>query len=294
VLEVALRADPGWLALAFVPLLCRFLIWGFKWYRMLRRREAVPFTATMRFLMIGVFVNLTTPSAKLAGGIVRSLMLHRDFGWRRSVAYGWALADQITNSLGFLLLFSIAAAMTGRTSLLVAGAAAFALLLAILSLRGFAWRRIQRPDLAERVIRWLPSRLVPENRGRVALERVQNATGPFLHDPRMWGDVVVSAASFGCICLSNALVLRSLGVGANIWSISVAVAIGYFAGTGLSPWGGIGVTEAVLATMYTQLGVPAESAAAGALLHRAGFYLVVTTWGGAALLRQGHPRRRRS
>ena len=63
------------------------------------------------------------------------------------------------------------------------------------------------------------------------------------------------------------------------------MAVGYFAGNGLGPWGGIGVTEAAMAGVYLQLGVAGDAAAAGVLLHRAGYYLVGLGWGGVALLR---------
>ena len=44
------------------------------------------------------------------------------------------------------------------------------------------------------------------------------------------------------------------------------------------------MTEAALTGLYIQIGLPPDLAAAGTLLHRALFYGVVLTWGGAALL----------
>jgi uncharacterized membrane protein YbhN (UPF0104 family) len=102
-----------------------------------------------------------------------------------------------------------------------------------------------------------------------------------------WVDILNSAASFAALCAANALVLRSLGVDTALWIVAVAVAIGYFAGNGLGPWGGVGITEAAMAGVYLQLGVPGEAAAAGVLLHRASYYAVGLGWGGVALLRVG-------
>ncbi len=111
---------------------------------------------------------------------------------------------------------------------------------------------------------------------------------PLLLESR-WSDIMGAAAAFGALCAANALVLRSLGVDAPLWVVAVAVAIGYLAGNGLGPWGGIGVTEVAMAGIYMQLGIAGEAAAAGVLLHRAAYYIVGLVWGGVALLRTGRP-----
>ena len=69
VLDLALGADPWWLALSVAPVFARYLIWGVKWTRMLRRESPVSFRSSLRMLMAGCFVNLTTPTAKLGGGV---------------------------------------------------------------------------------------------------------------------------------------------------------------------------------------------------------------------------------
>ena len=79
------------------------------------------------------------------------------------------------------------------------------------------------------------------------------------------------------------MVLKSLGVKAPLIVVTMVVVLGYLAGNLLGAWGGIGVTEAALVALGTQFGVPADAAAAGALLHRAVFYTVVLSCGGLAL-----------
>ena len=106
IVKTALEANPWWLGLSVIPIAGRFLIWGFKWQRMLARQAPVSYFVAVRALAAGSFVNLTTPTAKLAGGIVRAVLLHRRIGWRLSTAYGWSLADQVTNVLGNVLLFA--------------------------------------------------------------------------------------------------------------------------------------------------------------------------------------------
>jgi uncharacterized membrane protein YbhN (UPF0104 family) len=51
----------------------------------------------------------------------------------------------------------------------------------------------------------------------------------------------------------------------------------------ISP-GGVGATEAFLIAMLISMGVPGDVAAAGALLHRASYYIVILVWGGIALI----------
>jgi uncharacterized membrane protein YbhN (UPF0104 family) len=83
------------------------------------------------------------------------------------------------------------------------------------------------------------------------------------------------------------MVLRSLGIEAPMMVITVVVVLGYLIGNLLGAWGGIGVTEAALATLGAHFGVPAEAAVAAALLHRAVFYAVVLSCGGISLWIEG-------
>ena len=299
VLAVALRADPFWLALSLLPLVGRFVIWGHKWARMLRRREAVPFWPVMRMLIAGSFVNLTTPTAKLAGGFLRAGLLRRRRGWDRATAYGWAMADQITNVLGNLLLCGVLVLCVGLTPLasgaraayLSAGGLAFAGVALAVGLRGWAWKHIDRGAIPDRLLALVPSRFHAAEDGnteglpqRIFCPLLRGTSArSFLHDLG-W-----AAAAFGSLGVANAMVLRALGVEAPLLLVTAAVVVGYFAGGVVGIWGGIGVTEAALTGLFVQLGIPAEQAAAGVLLHRAMFYAVVLAGCGLALLYEGRP-----
>lgn len=145
VAEVALHAHLGWLCLSFVPIVLRFVVWSAKWQRMLRRTTDVSHGAVFRAVLAGAFINLVTPTAKLGGGIARALMIHKATGLRKSVAYGWSLADQLTNSLGNASLLAIIA-IIGFTvmddpqiglTLLIIGFAAALVVYVFLRLRGF-------------------------------------------------------------------------------------------------------------------------------------------------------------
>lgn len=302
VVDVALESDPRWLALSFIPLIARYLIWGFKWWRILGRREAVPFGAAMRILIAGSFVNLTTPTARLAGGVLRAALLRRHYGWRLPGAYGRAFADQATSVLGTLALaaaLAVGAAianprMPARAALLGAGALALLGLAAGAALRGWAWKQLQRPRVDRLLSRVAPQRVRDETDASSGRSAVQDVFFPLLGEGgtarTLLSDILWSAVSFLSLCLSGAMALRALGVETDLLLIAATVALGYFAGVLVGVWGGIGVTEAALTALYVQVGIPISTATAGALLHRAGFYLVVLVWGGTALWREGRMR----
>jgi len=290
---VAASADPFWLVVSAIPIALRFGIWGVKWTNMLARHEPVPLGTATRFIAAGSFVNLTTPTAKLAGGVVRALLLNKRRGWRMSVAYGWAFADQVTNLLGHALLFGVGSLAFSFHPAAAGWKPAFASVgtLTLLGLAAGVWLRhplwiwVQRPALAARLGRFVPERFVGAEGVTPGL--LKRIFGPLLHHGASWKafvpDVLLGALAFAALPVANAMVLRSLGVEAPLLVITVVVVLGYLAGNLLGAWGGIGVTEAALAALGAQFGVPAEAAAAAALLHRAVFYTVVLTCGGGSL-----------
>jgi len=289
----AAGADPFWLAVSAIPIALRFAIWGVKWTNMLARHETVPLGLVTRFIAAGSFVNLTTPTAKLAGGVVRALLLNKHRGWRMSVAYGWAFADQVTNLLGHVLLFGIGslafslhpAAGAWKPALASVGVLTLLGLALGVWIRRPVWAWIQRPALADKLGRFVPERFVGKE--GFTPDLLRRIFGPLFDDGASWKafvpDVLLGALAFMTLPVANAMVLRSLGVDAPLLVITVVVILGYLAGNLLGPWGGIGVTEAALAALGAQFGVPAEAAAAGALLHRAVFYAVVLSCGGGSL-----------
>jgi len=294
-LGVALRADPLWLALSLIPLGGRFVIWGYKWTRMLARREAVPFGLALRILAAGSFVNLTTPTAKLAGGVVRGLLLHRRRGWGLAACYGWSMADQITNVLGHLMLYVVLAAgvalvLPGEWQLAFAfsSLAMLLALTAMTALRGWGWRQVERPAMGARLAALLPARFRKEDSGSSTAEVVRQVLDPLLREgggPATFvGDVALAAVAFGSLCVANAMVLRALDVEASLLLVSTVIVLGYFAGVVVGAWGGVGVTEVAITALYVHFGIPADEAAAAALLHRAMYYALILGGGGLALL----------
>lgn len=210
-----------------------------------------------------------------------------------SVAYGWAFADQVTNLLGHVLLFGIGslafslhpAAGAWKPALASVGVLTLLGLALGVWIRRPVWAWIQRPALADKLGRFVPERFVGKE--GFTPDLLRRIFGPLFDDGASWKafvpDVLLGALAFMTLPVANAMVLRSLGVDAPLLVITVVVILGYLAGNLLGPWGGIGVTEAALAALGAQFGVPAEAAAAGALLHRAVFYAVVLSCGGGSL-----------
>lgn len=293
--EAAKQADPALLVLSLLPILGRFLIWAVKWTLMLRRRGPIAFRHVLPALLSGTFINLTTPTAKLAGGFVRAALVNRRTGWGMAPSYGWSFADQFTNVFGNLTLYGLLALAAGvtvapggaRTGFLASGTAALVVVVVLVASRGWAWKQVQKPTVARFMSRFTPRRF----RETGEATWVRPVFAPLLDVGRTWRvapqDLGLAAASFASLCLANAVVLQSLGADAPLFKIGVAVVIGYLAGSLLGTLGGIGVTEVALIKLYGMAGVSPEIAAAGALLHRASYYAVTAAWGGASLLGEG-------
>jgi len=304
--KIARAADAWWLIASIVPLPIRFLVWGIKSGAMIRREGDVSIAETTRGLVAGAFLNLVTPTARVAGGLYRAAAIRRRAGWRFSRAYGWIFADQVTNGAGSLALFGVLALAAAATiaddvlagALRAAGAICLVAVALFLLGRRRLWNALRRPPVRDWMSRWRPlwstrahddpdprpwyvSWLAPTLEGR---------EGPL----RLATDVFLAALSWSMLCLSNALVFRAIGVSAPVPLLATALVLGTFAG-GFVGMGGIGLTEAALVGLYTQLGVSGPEAAAAALLHRASYYGVILAWGSAAFVRIGSRdgRRRR-
>jgi len=304
VFEIALSADPFWLLLSFLPIFGRFLIWAFKWRRMMRRRGSVAYRTTLRALLAGCFVNLTTPTAKLAGGFLRAAIVHRQTGWRMSISYGWSLADQLTNTMGNAMLFGILALLASLTlpgdptaiSLVTTSVLILGVIAAYVWGRPFLWRQAQKPGLEHFLARIVPERFRKPEKQQERKHWVLRVFSPLLGEggatDAVIPDLLLAAVSFGCLCFANALVLKALGADAPIFLVATAVIMGYFAGTAIGTMGGIGATEFFLIHFYTLAGIPDTIATAGALLHRASYYLVTMAWGGVALVIESRLKRK--
>lgn len=299
VVDAARGADPVWLLLSALAMVARYAVWGVKWAIMLARRGKVGIGWVFHALLIGIFVNLTTPTAKLAGGFVRAALVQRRTGWGLAACYGWSLADQVTNTLGNLLLggallLAAAAALPPgpvRGPFIALGIAAVLGVTATLLLRGWTWRQVRRPAAARWLARVTPARFRVEGPNGPAAGWVEPVFAPLLEVGRTWRvapvDLGLAALSCSFMCVSNACALAAVGVEASFVLSGAATVLAGLVGTLAGTLGGIGATELALITLYERMHLPAESAAAAALLHRAAYYAVSLVLGGLALLWEG-------
>ncbi|HXV77290.1 MAG TPA: flippase-like domain-containing protein, partial [Candidatus Polarisedimenticolaceae bacterium] len=221
VIEAAAGVDPGWIALALVAIAARFAIWAVKWMLILRQRERVSYRLCLGLVLAGAFVNLATPTAKLGGGIVRSLLLSRLRGWPKLESFGWSLADQATNLLGQWALFGVVAVAAAPSAgdplvaTLLTGGGVGSLL--VVALAGLARDRLLAAGrlaglgrLAGRLIptRFRGERVVAGGDGLAALVRPIRAGRLATWYGR---DVVLGGLGFASLCVSNLLVYRALG-----------------------------------------------------------------------------------
>lgn len=294
--ETALQAEPLGLILSALLLIAMFALWALKWQRIAAREFKLPFASSFRLIMVGNFINTLTPTAKLGGGFIRALGLKRIKGMRMSEAYGWVLADQIGNFWGKTLLFGITCALVAqlqdmaqwRTPLVGIALGCLALTALWFPIRPRIWNGVVKRGREGGFQRWIPKML--KNRGNPEEQAQAIARPAFsLGTPlQILGvDMGFSAVALALFCLSNGFVLNALGSTAPMTLICLAVMLSYLGGAVLGFTGGIGVTELILIKVYSMAGVAPETAAAGALLHRAMFYVFSFTVGGYAAWREG-------
>jgi len=286
-------ADPGWLLVSIVFVVGRYVIWGIKWTRMIRRDAPIEVRPVLSSIMAGSFLNLTTPTAKLAGGFLRAAIVSRITGLRLATSYGWALADQVSNVLGYMLLGGASALLAtlslpqgaDQTRYLVAGWVMLGGLVLAALLRRPVWRLAAHPRPARWLARITPRRFRQEAEGKSTAAWL----APMLRPTLLAGstvkdvpqDILLACASWGSMCVANALVFKALGAPVSVFAVAFSLIVASVFGT-VTP-GGVGATEAALIPLLIAQGVPGDVAAAGALLHRATYYAVILVWGGISL-----------
>ena len=293
--QITLEADPLRLVLAVLLLLAMFAIWAWKWKNIVARGFDLTFFHSFRLIWLGNFINTFTPTVKLGGGFIRALRLRL---WKKlsfSEAYGWVMADQISNVLGKALLFGltcIAAALlpqmeSRKLVLMLMGSSCIVLAISWLPLRLRLWKWVLNRKKTGRVKRLVPWLFKNEDENKDPLAAMAY---PVLKQGSpvdvFWNDIGMASVAFLLFCLSNGLVLQALGTETSLVIISLAVMLSYLGGTIFGVMGGIGVTELMLIKIYAVAGIPQETATAGALLHRAIFYIFSLAWGGYAAWRE--------
>ena len=298
--QLVLDSDILLLGWGLLTLFGFYLVWVFKWHLIVARTKSLPFGVLWRLQMAGSFINLVTPTARLGGGFLRAMVLEKRHGLGLAGSYGLVLADQLTGFVGKILLIGLLCfAALGRFpqhdfQWLLLSSGVLALILAL------SWPWIRAPlgrKLAAFKSFWIKK--IPFLQKRVEKHSANNGESnkwiDRLLSPTFYQgenlkvliyDLGLSAISFALFCLSNSLVLKAMGCDVSLAAMSIVMVIGYLIGSVTGIMGGAGATELALIQLYAAIGIDESQAAAGALVHRAIFYIFVLTIGGYSTWRE--------
>lgn len=288
-----LAALPAWAAGGTLLLLTvRFVALHLRWSPLLERLGALP-PAGHRFaiLMSAVLVNHVTPTARVAGGLLRGRYVSRWSGLPFSTVYGAVLLDQAAHQvvIGALTWLAFAAfawwsgwrALAVTALALLAGAAALAARHAARPTARATAGDDGDPGAVTRLARLAAA-------GRRALATLRTLAG----ERRLRRRLALYSLLFAAATIAAQwLVFQGLGSPMPIDAVAVGVLLGAAAGTLSGTPGGLGSTEAAMVASYRALGLPAEEALAGTLLMRGLHYALVLALGvPAALYSELHRR----
>lgn len=328
VLAAALEADPALLLLTLAAVIGRFAVWSLKWAAITRR--AFPGVPVVRFppiLMSAAITNLVTPTARTAGGFLRTYLLSTRDRLPVLRVHGTVLQDQVTNMVGlWLVSFAAMAALpfwyngsasSGENRLTPGaeaavsgiGIAGVAILLTVVLGRERLGRLLSRPDytrpltLLYPLARWIPRvrKKYPDGPAFAAgvPTRAGDVFGPLFRVDRdhrhALRDISLGAAVWFCLCMANYLAFLACGADPGEVSLPLVVAIlstGNVIGVISMIPGGIGAMEASMIGLHILVGVRPELAAAANLIFRIAFYLFVLGFGGLSLAWTSRQRRR--
>lgn len=327
VLEALLDADPLLLLLTLAAVAARYWLWSKKWRSIARREQlAVHNRAFFPSLLCGSFTDLVAPTAKTAGGFLRTYLVAIRSQMPAFKIYGTTLQDQVTNMLGVFLVSFVAMATipiwhhpvnTAASSLTQAnrlvlcglGMAGLIGLVALLIFRRPLGRFLARRDYRGLLTSlYRPLRLIPPVRARFGsadafagaiVDRSMDIFGPLRHllESKRGTVMDVSRGAFLwlCYCAGNYFAFQACGAGegeAPLLMVAAILSLGNLLGILSTVPGGIGVTEASLIGLHIFFGVRPELAAAANLLFRLAFYLFILLSGGISFAWASRIKRR--
>jgi len=105
ILDEVFSLDMRYVLLSFLCFLGLQLAWAIKFYILVRRRvpkARFPYVALVN--MAGNFVNITTPSGRMAGEPLRASYIAKKYGSRFSTIFAAGMVDKMTFTVAMLLL----------------------------------------------------------------------------------------------------------------------------------------------------------------------------------------------
>lgn len=329
VLRALLGADPLLLGLTFSAVAARYWLWSRKWRSIARRQQlAVHDRAFFPALLCGSFTDLVAPTAKTAGGFLRTYLVATRSQTPAFKIYGTTLQDQVTNMLGVFLVSFIAMAaipiwnnpvhatassLTQINRLVICGLGVAGLLglVALLVFRRPLGRFLARRDYRGVLTSlYRPLRLLPPVRNRfdsadafaeAIAGRSMDIFGPLrrLLESKRGTVMDVSRGAFLwlCYCAGNYFAFQACGARegeAPLLMVAAILSLGNLLGILSTVPGGIGVTEASLIGLHIFFGVRPELAAAANLLFRLNYYIFILLSGAISFAWASRIKRRQA
>ena len=300
ILAAMKRADRFSIVTAGFATLVAFIMWCFRWTRIMLPEERKSFIAVFPIYMSGAFGNMVTPGAKVGGEPLRAYYMSKVFGGERTAHLGTIIADKVAYATVFLSFVIISALFVvgfvpillvyklllgGMLALLIGAIVSGVLLNEHIGERSRALGKILPTIYHMKLLKFIRQRFPTYHHfENYAISKVDNLVNPLLgmaERPKAIAQVVlISVVSWLLICLAYQVLFHSLGADLSYIKVLVIVTVSFFLGdVSMSP-GGAGFMEAAMLALCAAFGVRSETAAAVTLIGRGIFYLLGMGLGG--------------
>jgi uncharacterized protein (TIRG00374 family) len=277
------QLTPGLVLFAWAYYAICQLLSSYRWQLFLTAKDVlVPVHKLFSFYMIGMFLNNVLPSA-VGGDVAKTYYLYQYTRQGRYAAVSVFL-ERFTGLLGLSVLSLAGLALGFRhlhSPLILAAVGGTALfLLGVVLL-------IWWPPLSHTLMR-LPGRLFPHRISEQLKQSYAALAGYREHRTTLLGAVALSVLIQGMYAALYALVSQGLGIPISVLYFILFLPLVNVVMLVPISFGGLGLREAVMVVLFTEVGVPAADVLAVSLT----VYLlntVLSLSGGALLLRQAGP-----
>jgi len=302
VVEIIVHIDPFYFILSIVCFLGLQLAWGIKFHMLVKRRvRKAYFPCVLLANMSGNFVNVTTPSGRMAGEPVRAKMISSCYKVRFSRVFAATMVDKASLTIAMLILvisLTIYASqkyeMPRMLQYLTGAFVLFWVLVGITSyliFQNLGERQSKKVgSFVHRVSRLLlgsrsRDRAYFMEKAKSGIAEFRSTFGFLAKNPlAMALDISLGLLTYGFRFASAYMLFIATGHSVDFFSVAVVVMIAFAIGLMTQVPGMIGVAESTMALMYRAIGINTASAVAVAILTQMNSYLVEIGLGYAAML----------
>jgi uncharacterized protein (TIRG00374 family) len=302
VLDIIVHIDPPYFILSVTCFLGFVLAWGIKYYLLVKRRvRQAYFPCVLLANMSGNFVNVTTPSGRMAGEPVRAKMIASCYKVRFSRVFAASMVDKASLTIAMLILvvsLTIYASqkydMPRLLQYLTGAFVLFWVLVGIISyliFRNLGEKQSKKVgSLIHRVSKFLlgsrsrdRAYFIEKAKGGIA--EFRSTFGFLAKNPIMMAvDIILGLLTYGFRFASAYMLFIATGHSVDFFSVAVVVMIAFAIGLMSQVPGMFGVGESTMALMYRAIGINTASAVAVAILTQMNSYIVEIGLGYVAMI----------